>query len=143
MKKFSAFFLILFNFFLKLSCFQDDEMKRLFKVEVLKEGDDATYSKKGNKIVLHYTGTFLETKRKFESSYDKQKPATIVIGKQFMIECWERVIPKISLHEKIYFVCPHSLAYGIEGVKGKVPPKMNLAYEVEILEIIDGNYDEL
>jgi FK506-binding protein 1 len=138
-----VFILTLFSSLNIFSCFEDSETKLLFKVEVLKEGDNATYAKSGNLITLHFTGTFVESKKKFDSSYDKNEPAKIVIGKGIMIECWERIIPKISLGEKVSFVCPYSLAYGTQGVPKKVPPKTNLAYEVEIINIVEGNHEEL
>ena len=123
-------------------CYEDDQYQKLFKVEEIQSGDKINYPKIGNKLVLHFTGWYSETKRKFESSHDKKEPATIIIGKGMMIECWERVLLKISLGEKIKFVCPHSLAYGIEGVRGKIPPKTNLLYEVELIKIIEGNFEE-
>jgi FKBP-type peptidyl-prolyl cis-trans isomerase len=119
----------------------DDETKRLFKIQMLQEGDNLRFAKPGNKVKLHFTGYFSETRRKFDSS--QADPITILIGRGQMIECWERLIPRISVGEKVSFVCPHSLAYGLTGVKGKVPPKMNLAYEVEIVDVIEGNYEEL
>ena len=140
---FTYVLIILFLIIDRITCFDDDELKKLFKVEVLTPGDNTNYPKTGNKLILHYTGTFVETKKKFDSSYDRNETATIIIGKKIMIECWERVVPKISLGEKVYFVCPHSLAYGTQGVKGKVPPRTNLAFEVELIQIIDGNFDEL
>lgn len=135
--------LTLFSTFNIFACIQDQETKLLFKVEVLKEGDDVTYAKPGNLITLHFLGTFVEPKKKFDSTYDKNEPAKIVIGKGMMIECWERVIPKISLGEKVSFICPYSLAYGTQGIPKKVPPKTNLAYEVEIINIEEGNHEDL
>ena len=124
-------------------CFKDEEMKKLFKVNIIKPGDDTNYPQIGNELVVHFTGWYADTMRKYESSYDTKEPKKFIIGKKFMIECWEKVMLKISLGEKIKFICPHSLAFGNEGIKGKIPPKTNLAFEVELLEIKEGMINEL
>jgi FKBP-type peptidyl-prolyl cis-trans isomerase len=39
--------------------------------------------------------------------------------------------PKIG--EKIYVICPSSMAYGERGAGGVIPPNTDIAFEIEVL----------
>jgi len=39
----------------------------------------------------------------------------------------------MSIGQKVYFIVPWDCAYGEKGFPGVIPPKANLAFEVELL----------
>ncbi|CAG5128827.1 unnamed protein product [Candidula unifasciata] len=118
-------------------------------VEHIEEGDGKTYPKAGDKVVVHYLGT-LTNGKKFDSSYDRNKPFTFTIGKGQVIKGWDEGIPKISKGGKAKIVVSPDCAYGKKGVPGTYPllllvhiifnyvtigPNETLVFEVHLVDI--------
>jgi len=57
------------------------------------------------------------------------------MGQGSVIACWEQVIRNMSKKERIQITCPYNLAYGVDGAGEYVPPKTDLNFDIEILEI--------
>lgn len=101
---------------------------------VLVEGDGQTFPSPGDTLTMHYTG-FLKTGQRFDSSYDRNKTFTFVIGRGDVIKGWEEAVPQMSLGEKARLEVPSELAYGSEGADKLVPPHADLVFEMELLRI--------
>lgn len=86
----------------------------------------------GSELIVHYTGTFLSTGEKFDSSRDRGQPFTFRLGTQAVIDGWEEAFATMRLGEKRTLIIPYWLAYGASG-RGKIPPKATLVFEVELL----------
>lgn len=83
-------------------------------------------------VKVHYTGTLMDG-TKFDSSHDRGEPATFPL---------EKLIPgirdgiagmKVGGERKI--TVPHTQGYGDEGVPPVIPPRADLVFEVELLDI--------
>ena len=139
---FKAIFLslILINIALADDTTHDPEFEKQFQVTHIKEGDGKTFPKKGDQVFVHYTGTLLDGK-KFDSSYDRNAPFKFTLGVGHVIKCWDMSVARLSLGEKIKVICPYKLAYGERGAGGVIPPKADLAFEMELIEIGGNNSD--
>ena len=52
-----------------------------------------------------------------------------------VIKCWDMSVARLSLVERIKVICPYNLAYGERGAGGVIPPKTDLAFEMELIKI--------
>lgn len=91
---------------------------------------------RGNKIAIHYKGSFLNGKY-FESSYERAQPLEFTYGEeQQVIKGIENAISIMNEGAKAKFIIPSQLAYGKSGsTNGIVPPYTTVIYEVEILKV--------
>ena len=129
---------ILINIALALDTTHDPEFEKKFQVTHIKEGDGKTFPQKGDRVLVHYTGTLLDGK-KFDSSYDRNSPFKFTLGVGQVIKCWDISVARLSLGEKIKVICPYDLAYGERGAGGVIPPKADLAFEMELIKIEGTN----
>ena len=92
-------------------------------------------------VKVHYNGYLIDG-HKFDSSYDRDEPATFNVNG--VIKGWTEVLQKMPVGSKWEVYIPQNLAYGIKGIssdpkKGEyvIPPSSTLIFEIELLEIID------
>jgi FKBP-type peptidyl-prolyl cis-trans isomerase len=94
---------------------------------------DGKEAKKGGTVVAHYVGTLTDG-TKFDSSYDRDQPATFLLTQ--VIQGWQEGIPGMKVGGKRKLVVPAALGYGKRGTPdGKVPPDADLIFEVELVDV--------
>ncbi len=99
----------------------------------VKEGTGAT-PKKGQTVVVHYTGT-LDDGTKFDSSVDRGQPFDFMIGVGQVIQGWDEGVATMKVGGKRALKIPSDLAYGTRGAGGLIPPNATLHFTVELLEV--------
>ncbi|RUS83852.1 hypothetical protein EGW08_008393 [Elysia chlorotica] len=104
------------------------------EVESISPGDGKTFAKKGQTVVVHYTGTLADGK-KFDSSRDRGRPFETKIGVGQVIKGWDEGFCKLSKGEKAKLTISSDMAYGPSGISGVIPPNATLIFEVELLDI--------
>nr|KAJ3420476.1 FK506 binding protein proline rotamase rapamycin-binding protein [Polyrhizophydium stewartii] len=68
----------------------------------------------------------------FDSSRARGKPFSVAIGMGKVIKGWDEGVPSMSLRERSNFTIQPSYAYGDNGVKGVIPPKSVLLFDVRL-----------
>lgn len=104
-----------------------------FKIEDIEEGKGETV-KSGDRIVIHYTGTF-DDGEKFDSSVDRGAPFETLIGVGHVIAGWDKGVIGMKVGGKRKLYIPYTMAYGEEGAGDVIPPLADLIFEVELLDI--------
>ncbi len=91
----------------------------------------------GETVKVHYTGTFMNGE-KFDSSYDRNQPISVVIDKGRVIKGWDEGLQLCKRGGKIKLIIPYWLAYGETG-RGPIPAKSDLIFDIHILDGEEAN----
>ena len=110
------------------------EWKKLdngMKIWDVKEGK-GTEVKKGATVTIHYTG-WLTDGKKFDSSRDRDEPATFPLGN--LIKGWQEGVPGMKVGGVRRMVIPPELGYGESGSPPRVPEKATLVFTIEVIDV--------
>jgi len=86
-----------------------------------------------DRVKVHYTGTLIDGK-KFDSSYDRDQPATFGVNQ--VIPGWTEALQLMKEGGKWQLAIPSDLAYGPNGRPGTIPGNSVLLFDVELLEVL-------
>lgn len=92
--------------------------------------------KEGDKLSVHYTGTFLDG-TKFDSSRDRGAPMDFQYKVQRMVPGFEEGLMMLGKGGKGKFIIPYYAAYGPNG-RGPIPAYADLMFDLEIVNIMEG-----
>jgi len=93
--------------------------------------------KSGDKVRVHYVGTF-EDGKEFDSSREKDKPFEFIIDKTAVIDGWHVGVKGMQKGGIRKLVLAPFMGYGRWGnSSGTIPPNTILLFEIEVLEILD------
>jgi FKBP-type peptidyl-prolyl cis-trans isomerase FklB len=98
--------------------------------QILQEGTGAN-PKPTDQVTVHYKGTLLDGKT-FDSSYERNEPATFVVGQ--VIPGWVEALQLMKVGSKAKLFIPPALAYGESGAGQDIGPNALLIFEVELLK---------
>jgi FKBP-type peptidyl-prolyl cis-trans isomerase len=110
-------------------------LKSGLKYQDLKIGSGVP-AKKGDTLLVHYTGWLARTGKQIDSSTGK-KPFEFELGAGKVIKGWDEGGAGMKPGGKRKLLIPAELAYGAAGAAGILPPNADLIFEVEFLEILE------
>ncbi len=92
-------------------------------------------AEKGDIIIAHYIGSFIDGKI-FDSSYSRKKKFKFVLGNSQFIPALEEAFLKTHEGTTAKLIIPSEIAYGENGLKNFIPPFASLIFEIEVFKII-------
>ena len=101
---------------------------------IIIEKGNGTKATAGSKIKVHYTG-FFDDGKIFDSSVKRGEPIEFQLGKGQVIKGWDEGLQLMNVGDKFKLLIPYQLAYGDAGRSGAIPPKSNLTFDVELVEV--------
>lgn len=88
----------------------------------------------GKTVKVHYSG-YLADGKMFDSSVERGEPIEFPLGGGRVIPGWEEGIALMHVGDKFRLVIPYYLAYGEQGREPVIPPKADLTFDVELVEV--------
>ena len=95
-----------------------------------------------SKVTVHYIGK-LEDNTEFDNSYKRNEYFQFQIGIRKVILGWETGLLGMKEGGKRTIYIPYQLAYGENGAGDLIPPKSNLIFEIEVINVIPPKYEEI
>ncbi|XP_062855425.1 FK506-binding protein 15 isoform X3 [Trichomycterus rosablanca] len=92
----------------------------------------------GDLLEVVYTGWLLQNHtigQMFDSNINKDKLLRLKLGAGKVIKGWEEGMLNMCKGERRLLVIPPALAYGSEGVQGRIPADSTLVFEAEIRRV--------
>ena len=96
----------------------------------------------GQEVIVQYNGWLYDEKAadkrgsKFDSSYDRGKPFSFLLGAGRVIRGWDDGVAGMRVGGKRTLMIPSDLGYGASGAGGgAIPPDTSLVFEVELLGV--------
>jgi FKBP-type peptidyl-prolyl cis-trans isomerase len=86
----------------------------------------------GARVKVHYRGTLMNG-TEFDSSYSRNQPIEFPLGG--VIQGWQEGVPGMKVGGKRRLTIPYKLAYGEAGSPPDIPPRSDLIFEIELLEV--------
>ena len=97
----------------------------------LREGSGASPGA-SDTVRVHYTGWLRSDSTQFDSSYERDRPATFPLNR--VIEGWTEGVQSMQVGGERQLVIPPELAYGQRG-RRSIPPGATLIFQVELLGV--------
>lgn len=113
------------------------EVEELKKIDQkVGNGESATVGKTVN---VHYTGWLYDDTapdkkgKKFDSSHDRGEYFSFLLGSGRVIKGWDQGVMGMKIGGQRTLIIPPSMAYGVHGVEGVIPPNASLVFDVELI----------
>ncbi|XP_029468503.1 FK506-binding protein 15 isoform X3 [Rhinatrema bivittatum] len=92
----------------------------------------------GDLMEVSYTGWLFQNNglgQVFDSNINKDKLLRLKLGSGKVIKGWEEGMVGLKKGGKRLLIIPPALAYGSQGVAGRIPPNSTLVFEVEVKRV--------
>jgi len=88
----------------------------------------------GMNVSIHYTG-YLRDGSKFDSSLDRGEPLKFQLAGGQMIQGFDEGVRGMRIGGKRKLQVPWAMAYGESGRPPLIPPKSDLIFDIELLDV--------
>jgi len=89
---------------------------------------------RGDQLSVHYVGTYPDG-RPFDSSRERASPFGFKLGAGMVIKGWDLIGAEMCVGDRWSATIPYQLAYGAQGHPAGIPPKQDLVFDMELLDI--------
>lgn len=104
---------------------------------IIRKGDSkGGFPSRADSVEVNYDGRFADSGEVFDSSYERKETATF--GLSGVIPGWTEGLQKMQPGDMFMFWIPWKEAYGAEGRPGGIPPKADLMFQVELINIMQA-----
>lgn len=90
--------------------------------------------KRGQVVTVNYEGRFLLDEIIFDTSKGREGPFNFRLGEGMVIAGWDLGVADMKLGEKRTLIVPHWLGYGDKGIRGRIPSRATLVFDIELLK---------
>ncbi|KAH6611965.1 FKBP-type peptidyl-prolyl isomeras-like protein [Boeremia exigua] len=113
---------------------------------ILDAGDTTQLVKKYDEVSIEYTGWIFDPSKpdgkgcQFDTSLERGDAVTVIgagrlLKGDYTPEDPSDSVRPMALYEKARFTLPHTYGYGSKGIRGLVPEKATLVYELKVNRI--------
>ncbi|WP_084398688.1 FKBP-type peptidyl-prolyl cis-trans isomerase [Henriciella aquimarina] len=104
---------------------------------VLESGDESGKSPTpSDTAVVYYEGRFAENGEVFDSAFQRGEPIMFKPGE--VIPGWKEALTMMKPGDRWLIHIPSALGYGERGYPGAIPPNSDLDFEVELVDVLQG-----
>jgi peptidylprolyl isomerase len=89
----------------------------------------------GDRLTVNYVGAFYRSGKVFDSSWRRDEPFVFPLGREDVIEGWERGLVGMRVGGRRELIIPAALAYGRWGSPPTIPPNATLVFVVDLLAV--------
>ncbi|MBA3706409.1 MAG: FKBP-type peptidyl-prolyl cis-trans isomerase, partial [Bacteroidetes bacterium] len=100
----------------------------------VKRSGSTVKAQAGKTVKVHYSG-YLADGKMFDSSIERGEPIEFPLGQGQVIPGWEEGIALMNVGDKLRLIIPYALAYGEAGRDPVIPPKADLTFDVELIDV--------
>lgn len=101
---------------------------------VTRPGVGQATPQKGQAISVYYVAKFFTNGEKIDTSTDHGGPYNFVLGQSNILPGWGDALFQMRKGERRTLVLPYWLAYGEKGQRGKIPGKVSILLELELID---------
>lgn len=110
------------------------ETKSGLRTLVRMEGTGEAMPKRGQLVSVNYVGRLLDGEKPFDASADHGGQFNFVVGENRVIAGWDEALLAMRKGEKRTLIVPFWLAYGEKGIRGTIPGRATLVFDVELVD---------
>lgn len=108
------------------------------------QAGEGPLARAGDRVAVHYRGWLYDPARPgnkgraFDSSYERGRPFSFVLGAGQVIDGWDQGVAGMREGGRRTLVIPPELGYGGAGAGAAIPPDATLVFEVELIDVLGG-----
>ncbi len=91
--------------------------------------------KKGQTVICHYTGAFIDGQI-FDTSKDME-PLRVKIGSGDMIAGFDEALQMMNKGAKAKVIIPSEIGFGKSEMNSPIPPYATLVFDIEVIDVMD------
>jgi len=99
------------------------------------EGDGAE-AKRGQRVVVHYSGVAWSSGREFDSSWSRNDTFDFRLGAGEVISGWDDGVAGMKVGGRRRLTIPPHMGYGSRGAGGVIKPNETLVFVVDLVDVV-------